>query len=253
MKHYQKSIKNDFRLKNDDRIGVFEKEGAFLFMICDGIGGYEGGDQAASIVVRDFGENFQNKLTNFDFVFVQNWIDQVVAETKKNIKKVAENNPKLKNMGTTLSGLLLFVNQKTGVIFNCGDSRTYVLSNHKLVQATRDNNVMNKMIDEGFPEEVARNFLKSNYLTSAIGLNISAEIQCEEIVPEIYQKIDKILITSDGIHDYIYHSEIQYIMNQDKEPQQIVDQLIETAKLAHSTDNISAIVIQFGENHDKTK
>ncbi|UUD36409.1 protein phosphatase 2C domain-containing protein [Mycoplasmopsis citelli] len=247
-----KSIKGNYRSKNDDRIGVFENEWATLAILCDGIGGYSGGDIAANIVVSEFGINFQKEFKFTEFTQIEQWVDKTVFKCRSLIKKAALQNKITQNMGTTLTGAIILPTQQKALLFNSGDSRVYILTKNKnLIQATKDNNVENKLIEEGHSIEVAKKNPLASYLTSAVGLNIKTTIHFEEIESEIYQKIAKFLITSDGVHSFLYLMELQHILNMELTPNEQIDELLERATLAESTDNISAIIIDMEHKDEK--
>ncbi|UUM19697.1 MULTISPECIES: PP2C family serine/threonine-protein phosphatase [unclassified Mycoplasma] len=244
MKVASKSIKGNYRSKNDDRVGVFQNEWATLAILCDGIGGYSGGDIAANIVVSEFGISFQKNFKFTEFAQIEHWVDQTVLECRKLIKKAAQQNKITQNMGTTLTGAIILPQQEKILLFNSGDSRVYIVTHTKnLIQATKDNNVENKLIQEGYKVELAKANPLASYLTSAVGLNIKTTIHFEEIESDIYRKIDKLLITSDGVHSFLYKIEMEQILNTQLEPKEQINQLIERATIAESTDNMSGIII----------
>ncbi|WP_051449487.1 PP2C family protein-serine/threonine phosphatase [Mycoplasmopsis cricetuli] len=252
MKIASNSVKGNYRSKNDDRVGIFQNNHKVtLALLCDGIGGYDGGDIAANVVISEFGLKFQKEFNFIEFNQIENWIDQTVSYCKNQIKKIALSNKIKPNMGTTLSGIIILENQKKALLFNSGDSRIYlVLKNKQLIQATKDHNVENKLIQEGTPIEIAKKNPLASYLTSAVGLNIKTIIEFEEIESDIYQKINKFLLTSDGIHGFLYADEINSIVIKNIEPEKIIEKLIEQAIFAESTDNMSAIVIDLESENE---
>ncbi|VEU76168.1 PP2C family protein-serine/threonine phosphatase [Mycoplasmopsis columboralis] len=252
MKIASKSIKGNYRAKNDDRVGVFENDHAILAVLCDGIGGYSGGDIAANIVVSEFGLKFQKSFVYTEFDKIEEWVDKTVSECRLLIRKSAEVNKITKNMGTTLTGAILLPKIQKALLFNSGDSRVYILTNqNNLIQATKDHNVENKLIDEGVSIENAKKNPIASYLTSAVGLNMKTTIHFEEIETNIYQKIAKFLITSDGIHGFLFFQELQHFVNKNLEPSELIEQILDQATIAESTDNMSAILIDMELNDEK--
>ncbi|WP_036453087.1 PP2C family protein-serine/threonine phosphatase [Mycoplasma buteonis] len=248
LKYYAESSKGDIRPKNDDRVGIFSKNNNILAVLCDGMGGHQGGDFAASVVVNTLAFEFQESFDYIDTIQTKNWIGGAIEKAKLALRKAAENDYSKANMGTTLVATLIIPDSKKFFVFNSGDSRAYVYtSNLELIQITKDQNVANSLIEKGTNLELAHQLPNARHLTSALGPKISTTVKIYDFNETSYQKIEKLLLTSDGIHEFLFLNELEFLVKQDLEPEQIVKKLINQAVINQSNDNMSALVIDFNQ------
>ncbi|WP_426460988.1 PP2C family protein-serine/threonine phosphatase [Mycoplasma hafezii] len=250
--YFANSSKGEIRPKNDDRVGVFERDNAILAVLCDGMGGHLAGDIAASTVVNSLGIEFQETFRFIDAIETKNWITSAIEIVKSDLKKIAEADYEKSQMGTTLVACLIIPDEKRFFVFNVGDSRAYAYTtNLELIQITKDQNVANSLIEQGANLELAYQVPNARHLTSALGPKISTTVEIYDFDEKSYDKIEKILLTSDGVHEFMFLNEIEYIIKQPKAPEAIVNQLIAQAAMNQSNDNMSAIVLDF--NREKVE
>ncbi|MXR13858.1 serine/threonine-protein phosphatase, partial [Mycoplasma flocculare] len=76
-----------------------------------------------------------------------------------------------------------------------------------------------------------------------IGPNLNTTIEIYDLEAKSYENIQKILLTSDGVHEFLYHNELQHLISQDKDAEQLVEDFISRAVISQSNDNMSAIVV----------
>lgn len=242
-----KSIKGDFRDENQDRVEIIEKDNTVLALLCDGMGGHFGGSFASSIAVnvitKEFLDNFNPNLGDH-----KKWFYDLIDIVKINMKKQSVNE-EMHDMGTTLTAALIFKNQKKIIIFNSGDSRTYILNkNNDLIQITVDHNYYNQLIQEGYDKVVANSQRESKYLTSALGPTKKTTLEVFELNTESYMKTKSILLTSDGIHSFLNNDEIELIIkNSDLSLKNRIETILTSSQIANSNDNMSVALIEFEE------
>ena len=143
-------------------------------------------------------------------------------------------------MGATLTAVL--VDQKTAYVAEVGDSRAYLLRAGQLKQLTRDQSLVQMLVDQGLmhPDE-AEHSPRKNILLQAMG-------SVEEVHAAIGQvelrKGDRLLICSDGISNAITHQELLEILAKN-EPWPACAQLIQLANDRGGEDNLTAVVAEF--------
>lgn len=230
------------RSRNEDSIGFIEIEDGYVFVVCDGMGGHEGGEIASKTAVRAIIEFLNsNKIEN-----VSVSLHQAITFANKEIYSTALNRPDLKGMGTTVVVLLIYKDEIYTA--HVGDSRIYALSDKQFFQISKDHSVVQEMIDSGIikPEE-AENHPRKNEITRALGVK-------QEVIPAINNKVlkakagDRIVICSDGLHGMINTLTFSTTVQQFANPDECAGKLIALAKEGGGDDNISVQIIDISES-----
>lgn len=132
-------------------------------------------------------------------------------------------------MATTLSALIL--KSTTGYIFHIGDSRIYRLRDGELEQLTTDHR--------------RRDVDKRLVLTRALGIELGIEIDFRRVD---LNAGDCFLLTTDGVHDYIPHAELQAIVQSGHDdPEALAAALVESAMENGCDDNLTCQVVRIDE------
>jgi len=238
---YKKSIIGNVRNDNQDYCKTFTNNDIELMVLCDGMGGHEGGFIASSTAVNVIGKYFLDANINDVLKNSSLWFQNVLKISRKEMKKKANNNNRLLDMGTTLTAALIDKKKKEIVIFNVGDSRTYIYDGI-LHQITVDHNLRNyKIENDGYTEEEASKIWGGNLLTSALGPTKSTRLEVFKI--NMSRKMKFIILTSDGLHDFITKNDFEILINQNENNIfEIGDSLVDKALKNKSTDNISILI-----------
>ncbi len=193
------------RSENQDtfRIGALPRGGYLL--VCDGMGGENGGsvaariaaDTAATRIARDFagdlGESAARRV-----------LESAGAAANAAVYAEAGKDPRLAGMGTTLSGVVVTGN--TAHVIHAGDSRVYLLRDDLLHQLTEDHTVVRMLIARGdLTEKEALNHPQRHYITRAVGVEKQLEF---DIFTVDLQEDDAFLVCSDGLYNYVEPSEL---------------------------------------------
>lgn len=154
-----------------------------LFVLCDGMGGHEGGEVASAIAINSITEQFRPFW--IDTLPGEKKINEIICKANQQIfaKNETEQRQSLGRMGTTL--VVLAIHDLNVLIAHVGDSRIYKVTNShqelkleaKLEQITRDHEVLNQLIDLGVEIEVARARPDAHQLTQALGPNPSDRLE----------------------------------------------------------------------------
>ena len=144
-------------------------------------------------------------------------------------------------MGTTVTAAALV----DEILFfaQVGDSRGYILRNDQLVQLTRDQSLVNQLIEAGqLTEEEAETFEHNNIILQALGT--SDTVQVDLTFAEV-RRGDTLLLCSDGLSGMVRFEDIRETLRSGAEPLDICKALTERANQAGGHDNITVIVVQF--------
>ena len=147
-------------------------------------------------------------------------------------------------MGTTVTSAIVFKETQKIVIFNIGDSRTYIFDG-QLHQITIDHNLMNYYIkNEGISEFEAAKMPGAAALTSALGPSKKTNIEAFNIDDNTSPNKRVLILTSDGIHDYIDKPKFEIIMSQKDTIEEKANILISEAIKGHSSDNLTIVIVE---------
>lgn len=244
MKYYGASHQGLRRKSNQDSFCIMENSHhALLAIVCDGIGGGNAGDIASKMAVDHVKESFISCKEFEHDLEVKKWLMQVIQEANDEVFAQSTRNESMKGMGTTIVGVL--IQGDNTYIFNAGDSRTYGLYQDDFLCLTEDHSYVADLLKRGeVSEEQAAKHPNRNMLTNALGIWNSMRIDINKVKND-YRSL---LICSDGLHGYVPEANILYVLKSTRSVKEKVDALIQLSLDAGGYDNVSAIVIEKGED-----
>lgn len=236
------------RKSNQDFVKVFKnKSDITLAIVCDGMGGHQGGDVASTMAVSHLGHNFQTT----DFTkpeIAQKWLEVQLNSENETILKTADRFPDLNGMGTTI--VLAFAFADSALIAHLGDSRAYSYSEGKFTQLTEDHSLVNELVKMGqITKEQAKHHPQKNIITQALG--VSSTIDPEFNVIELKDN-DMILLCTDGLTNSLNDPQIQQILaTKDLSLKDRCNKLINEANRLGGGDNITVCLVCDKEDDGK--
>ena len=214
-----------------------------VFAVCDGMGGAAAGEIASQLAVDIIYERLVDALgdraLNRDDLARR--LVRAVESAGLRIFHEAKADRSRRGMGTTVTAAALV----DDFLFfaQVGDSRGYILRGDTLVQVTRDQSLVNQLIEAGqLTEEEAETFEHNNIILQALGT--SDTVQVDLTYTEL-RKGDILLLCSDGLSGMVRYEEIRELLKSSVEPLDICKALTERANQAGGHDNITVIVVQF--------
>lgn len=189
------------RSENQDSYGYAETPFGFLITVCDGMGGGPGGKTASSIAV---GEIIKGVREGSDEDEITNIIIKAIRRANLAIMAKGTEVPELYGMGSTC--VVILINKDNAIIAHVGDSRVYQFRGHNKVFRTFDHSLVFDLVRQNvITEEQARLSAQSNVITRALGVKADVEVDvC--VLP--YEKGDRFLLCSDGIHGALPEKEL---------------------------------------------
>ena len=168
-------------------------------------------------------------------------LSEAVHEANKVIYQGSLEIPRQVRMGTTFCGGLL--SDRQALIINVGDSRAYLYRDGKLQLLSHDQTLAQALADNGVidPAEV-ENHRFNHVLVSALGCTSNMEPYCgrHELEPN-----DKLMICSDGLTKHLNDRELAQILSRDDPAEMACNRLVESAKEAGGSDNITVVLAKF--------
>ena len=211
-----------------------------LMIICDGMGGVNGGDIASNLAVNSIREILtQNYTEGLLPVDVENLLKKAIQKANFEIFSAAQNDNNLSGMGTTIVLVAIFYDKIH--IAHIGDSRAYLIRQGNIKQLTVDHSVVQEMINEGeITHEEAKRHPQKNIITRALGISKNVDI---DYSIETKKPTDSIIICTDGLTNYFDQNEILDYVKNKKNNQQLVDNFIFTANERGGNDNITVVIL----------
>ena len=212
--------------------------GDLIYILCDGMGGYKGGEIAA-LECSKFVKKAFKKSEFADVESAKEWLYQTIISANKKILTLAQKNIEYSKMGTTI--ICLIITKDFKVYANVGDSRIYSYSHKDLQQLSEDQTFANALLKAGYiNEKEAKIHPKKNILISAIGSNQDdLDIQIREVVGS-----HNYLLCSDGLYNMVDKKEIIKTLNCEKNLEEKAQRLINLANSNGGKDNVSVILVE---------
>ena len=199
-----------------------------LICVADGVGGNNAGEEASSFVL--------NALSDYQWSG-ESAMREKLIDINHQLVSNSKEDARLTNMATTLSGVYF----KDGElkIIHVGNTRVYAMQGHYLKQLTSDHTVYNWLKSLGRTEEAEA--CNKNEITSCFGGGDEKLI--EKLYIQSVNEVKTLLLTSDGIHEYVSIDDLEDIINSDIQNDEKCGAIQEAALLAGSKDDITAVLI----------
>ena len=208
-------------------------------VVCDGMGGQNGGNIASTIAVETVSDLIQEKFSESmsEDELSQLLIDCVNIANKKVYDRSCSD-VMLSGMGTTIE--LAFAVKNSIYIIHVGDSRAYLINGNKIKQVSTDHSLVQEMVDSGeITKEEARSHPNKNLITRALGVLPDIKM---DFIEASFENGDMLLLATDGLTNYLVDSEIVGIINSG-DYNAACEHLVDRAKSAGGADNITVALI----------
>jgi len=241
MKFFAASDVGQLRNMNQDYYYASKELEYSLFILADGMGGYNGGEIASKLateaVVEFIKENFPKTQRNKESIM--ELISFAIKYSNEKVFELGKKTEGLELMGTTLE--ICLIHKERAYIGHIGDSRIYRLRQGILRRLTLDHSYIQKLVTDGtITKEEAEFHPKKNMLIKALGCEANIE---PDIMVKGFKNLDKLLICSDGLTNMIPEDEIKKIITENS-AEDAINLLIKIANEYGGKDNITAILVE---------
>ena len=240
MRVFAKSDIGKARDMNQDSYYVSQpSETVGLYIVADGMGGYNGGEIASKLAIISAKNYIENNFvkTEHSKEELQNLVKNAIEYANMVVYEKSKEDKSLEGMGTTIEVVLACENRI--YIGHIGDSRVYRIRKNIIRKLTVDDSYVQKLLKDGtITKEEARRHPKKNMLTKALGCTSFVE---PIVTVKGFLKDDIIVITSDGLTNMVNDEEILKIINEDIE--KASEKLVEKANEAGGLDNITVVIV----------
>lgn len=225
-----------------------------LILLCDGMGGYEAGEIASALAIQTLRKNLlQHKMFSalagetppapdvFSVEECKKAIYNALKDANRTVHQAPRNGIGKRGMGCTAE--VVYVDGENVVVGHVGDSRTYHLHQGHLIQMTRDQTFVNRMVELGqMTEAEAEVHPRRSELQQAIGGRADVE-------PDLYSgKLkpgDWILVCSDGLINHVKNPELHEMLKMEAySAETAARRLVNLVNLRGATDNSTVVVVR---------
>jgi protein phosphatase len=212
-----------------------------LLMVADGMGGAAAGELASEMATKLVYEHLIKEWVNDEEDTPQKFafrLKEAVEKTNQAIHGYAKEHPEVRGMGTTTTAVGVL--SQAVYVTQVGDSRAYLVRNGAAIQLTKDQSLMQRLIDAGeLTEEEAEKSERRNIILQALGPDAKVRV---DLTHQDVRKGDTIVLCSDGLSGQVKKNEIAAAVAASEDPVQVCSQLIELANSRGGPDNITVIV-----------
>jgi len=224
------------REHNEDHIGVFEVDGGLLIVVCDGLGGNQGGEIASKLAVDIINEEFKNMSK----LGVIERIQCSILKANDTIIQESSEDDNSNGMATTAE--VLFLKKDFAYWGHVGDSRIYSSRKEKLQLLSKDHSLVQRLIDEGYITlKEAENHPNKNIITRALGDNNVLEVDLSKMKLKKKEN-NRFLVCTDGVSGVLTNNEIEILIN-NSNLSNIADKMSQLIEERGAPDNYSFVLL----------
>jgi protein phosphatase len=215
-----------------------------LFMVADGLGGAAAGEIASELAVNTVYEELRQKWTRSDRTDPEAFAAAIKAAAEAANTRIfayALEHPEYRGLGTTatIAGLL----GDTLYLAQVGDSRAYLVRDGVAQQITKDQSLMQRLIEAGelTPDEAERSE-RRNIILQALGPEPSVKI---DLTYQRLRRGDTLVLCTDGLSGLVKKDEIAEAVMMTSDLAVVCGELIDRANENGGPDNITVVAARF--------
>lgn len=188
---------------NEDSCGYAETRLGHLAVLCDGMGGHYGGQEASRTAIATIFEVFNQAPPGTPPSAA---LKAAIEEAGRRVYRLGGPPENRTRPGSTVVAMVL---HDRGVdVAHVGDSRAFVIRSSQIYPLTRDHSMVQGMIDAGMlTEQQAIGHPDANKITRALGMRPEVEVEVRPEPMELYAG-DVLLMSSDGLTDLALNADI---------------------------------------------
>ncbi|WOC31037.1 MULTISPECIES: Stp1/IreP family PP2C-type Ser/Thr phosphatase [Caproicibacterium] len=211
-------------------------------VVCDGMGGANGGNVASSIAVETMVRQYHSFFVSgqpHDDNIVRDLMVNAISNANHAVFERSRAEEELRGMGTTVVSAM--VCDGVAHIAHAGDSRAYLITPEGARQVTTDHSMVQELVDSGdLTEQEAKVHPQKNIITRALGIEPSVLVDYNEV---FFEGRSLLVLCTDGLSNYVETEEL-FAFSQQYAGQELAQKLIERAKDGGGSDNITVAIIE---------
>ena len=212
-------------------------EHGYLMVVSDGMGGAAAGEVASDFAVKTMLEKLLKLTTDRD---VADQLREAAEAANQRIWNHAEENTELSGMGATLTAII--AHEGKAHIAQVGDSRAYLIRKGEIEQLTKDQSLVQALLDSGMVQPDQAHLIPQNVILQALGTQPSVNAVMTEF--ELCRN-DALVMCSDGLSNKVKPEEMVEIIANAQTLEAAGSKMIALANERGGEDNITVIVAKF--------
>jgi protein phosphatase len=223
--------------KTDDE---FQQKGR-LAVVADGMGGYEGGQEASRLAVETIEDIYGKEAANGP----RNALLKGFQVAHERIREYADAHPEFQGMGTTCTALAL--NDLSLYFAHVGDSRLYLVRDENILRLTRDHSYVGRLVESGvLRSDEAEHHPQRHILTAALGAgsDVAADSPTN---PLALENGDILILCTDGLWSLVQEAEMLSIVIS-RDATSACAELVKLARQRSGPDNITVQILRLSAN-----
>ena len=215
-----------------------------LFIVADGMGGAAAGELASEMATQNIYEQLvrlwggEKETTPQRFAYR---LKEAVEVANSHIHAYAKAHPEVRGMGTTTTAVGVLGDQV--YLTQVGDSRAYLIRNGRAHQLTKDQSLMQRLVEAGeLTEEEAAKSERRNIILQALGPDPKVRV---DLTFQELRRGDLLVLYSDGLSGQVAKEEIAEIASREQDLWAACDRLIALANERGGPDNITVVIARF--------
>jgi PPM family protein phosphatase len=215
-----------------------------LFMVADGMGGAAAGELASAMAADLIYHHLATAWVSDDDPSPERFafrMKEAVELANQKIYGYAREHPEVRGMGTTVTAA--GVNGQDLYLAQIGDSRAYLVRNGEAIQLTKDQSLMQRLVDAGeLTEEEAEQSERRNIILQALGPDPRVRV---DLSRQTLRRGDTLIICSDGLSGLVKREEFPAMVAANPELSDLCGALIDLANERGGPDNITVVTARF--------
>jgi PPM family protein phosphatase len=212
-----------------------------LLVVADGMGGAAAGELASEMATDTIYKQLLGSWLREEEATGQRFalrLKEAVETANQQIHEYAKAHPENRGMGTTATtvGILgdhLYLTQ-------VGDSRAYLVRDGAAHQLTKDQSLMQRLVEAGeLTEEEAAQSERRNIILQALGPDVRVKV---DLTHQEIRRGDTVVLCSDGLSGQVKKEEIARLVSETRDLTAVCDRLIALANERGGPDNITVVV-----------
>ncbi len=230
------------RPHNEDCGGIFKnKDGHYLAVVADGMGGHRAGDVASEMTITYLKNEWEETENISSPDIAEQWMKEHVANINRILFDHSLRHEECQGMGTTI--VCAICTDQFATIGHIGDSRCYLLNQHGFQQITEDHSLVNELVKTGqISKEDAEHHPRKNVLLRALGTEKDVKLDIKTIVVE---ENDVLLLCSDGLSNKVSEQAMIHILTSEQSLEEKAQTFIHLANEHGGEDNITLAIVGF--------
>src|SRR5690349_19873558 len=200
-----------------------------LFVVADGMGGAAAGEVASQMATDTIYQQMirawagEREATPQRFAYR---LKEAVEVANGHIHAYAMAHPEVRGMGTTTTAVGVLGDHF--YLTQVGDSRAYLIRNGQIVQLTKDQSLMQRLVEAGeLTEEEAAKSERRNIILQALGPDARVKV---DLTHQEVRRGDVLVLCSDGLSGQVKKEEIAEIVTGQRDLSAACDRLIEIGR-----------------------